>query len=466
MRKSVRDFAALLGLETTTVNNWRTGLSRVTPRSSTQAILDTTLDLRASDDDRARFEQIVREGEAVWRARHPAISREPEPPDHSGPHGATDRDIVVDSVQSASLADDGGDPTNRRAALRVLGIGGIAASPGLRDVVLDAARDSAQLMNAIDRSPVDPDSLRDAAEDLYQLATDYAVKPDLARIFVRLTILRDQLAATIQQAGRVADLKDLYVLFAATCTLLASVSHDLAQPSAAMIQTRAAGRFAELAGYEPLRAWVYCTRAMITSWWGTPKQVLNEVARAGAVTGISGIRLAGLEARAHAQLGNRPAALAAVDAARHERAHTTDSGGLTALGPIFDFSPARQHYYDATTFTHLHDWSNVEREAATVIGLYAPTHAATWPATLTLAQINLAHARLHNDGPSEAFEALQSVFTIPTGQRIPQVVTALHAVRNDLAAHPATPSADGRMLAEAIDTFVPATAMTKADNDL
>ncbi len=29
MRRSVRDFAALLGLETTTVNNWRTGLSSV-----------------------------------------------------------------------------------------------------------------------------------------------------------------------------------------------------------------------------------------------------------------------------------------------------------------------------------------------------------------------------------------------------------------------------------------------------
>lgn len=39
MRRSVRDFAALLGLETTTVTNWRTGLGTVKPRSATQAIL-------------------------------------------------------------------------------------------------------------------------------------------------------------------------------------------------------------------------------------------------------------------------------------------------------------------------------------------------------------------------------------------------------------------------------------------
>jgi len=75
MRRSVRDFAALLGLETTTVNNWRTGLGGVTPRTATQAILDTTYQQRATDDDRSRFEQIVAEGEAVWRTRHQSSAR-------------------------------------------------------------------------------------------------------------------------------------------------------------------------------------------------------------------------------------------------------------------------------------------------------------------------------------------------------------------------------------------------------
>lgn len=76
MRRSVRDFAALLGLETTTVNNWRTGLSSVRPRSNTQTILDITLDQRATADDRARFEQILAEGEAAWRERHHATHRQ------------------------------------------------------------------------------------------------------------------------------------------------------------------------------------------------------------------------------------------------------------------------------------------------------------------------------------------------------------------------------------------------------
>ncbi len=76
MRKSVREFAALLGIETTTITNWRTGLGSVKPRSTTQAILDTTLDLRATPDDRARFEQIVAEGEQLWRERHGRTSED------------------------------------------------------------------------------------------------------------------------------------------------------------------------------------------------------------------------------------------------------------------------------------------------------------------------------------------------------------------------------------------------------
>lgn len=75
MRRSIREFAALLGVETTTVNNWRSRLSSVTPRPATQAILDTTYAQRATPEDRTRFEHIVAEGEAAWSGRRPATSR-------------------------------------------------------------------------------------------------------------------------------------------------------------------------------------------------------------------------------------------------------------------------------------------------------------------------------------------------------------------------------------------------------
>ncbi|GGN65782.1 hypothetical protein [Nocardia rhizosphaerihabitans] len=70
MRLSIREYAAMLGIESTTINNWRSGLSAVKPRSKAQGILDTTYAKRATPEDRERFEQIVAEGETAWRARH------------------------------------------------------------------------------------------------------------------------------------------------------------------------------------------------------------------------------------------------------------------------------------------------------------------------------------------------------------------------------------------------------------
>ncbi|WP_328436909.1 hypothetical protein [Nocardia puris] len=70
MRQPVRQFATMLGVETTTISNWRSGLSAVKLRAHTQSLLDTAYAQRATPEDRERFEQLVAEGEAAWRARH------------------------------------------------------------------------------------------------------------------------------------------------------------------------------------------------------------------------------------------------------------------------------------------------------------------------------------------------------------------------------------------------------------
>lgn len=475
MRRSVRDFAALLGVEPTTVVNWRTGLGAVRPRSATQAILDTTLDQRATKEDRARFEQLVSEGESAWRMRHPGVDAGPAtdtPAAASEIHSERERRFELPNVMPNGHSDGGpesqrqnrGDPTNRREALHILGIGALASGVNMSGIVNGAARESTELMNAIDRSQVDPDNLHDAANELYRLASDYAVAPDVSCLFVQLTALRDQLAAEIRRTGRVTDLRDLYVLFSATCVLLASVSHDLAEPQAAMTQTRAARRFAELAGHRPLLSWVYCTRAMITSWWGRPEQVLREVARVGVKTGIAGVRLAGLEARANAQCGDRAAALAGMRTAGNARACLTRTDELAEFGPIFTFSPARQHYYDATTFARLGEWSSAQREAEAVIHQYGPNPAASWPVTLTLAQTNLAQARLHLEGPREALDTLLPAMEVPAVQRLPQFRSALRSVHDDLTVHPASTTADGRAMRDVIRSFAMDTTITKVDD--
>ncbi|WUA09299.1 hypothetical protein OG225_06310 [Nocardia sp. NBC_01377] len=123
MRRSIREFAAMLGIDTTTIANWRSGLAAVTPRPRTQAILDTTLERRATPEDRARFEQIVAEGHTVWRERHPGTNprtliptQPPQPPDTTTTAPAPS----TASVEVSYPRVKGEDPVERTAFLRVM----------------------------------------------------------------------------------------------------------------------------------------------------------------------------------------------------------------------------------------------------------------------------------------------------------------------------------------------------------
>ncbi|MGW4330538.1 hypothetical protein ACWEKR_32195 [Nocardia sp. NPDC004573] len=132
MRKSIREFAALLGVETTTITNWRSGLSAVTPRSGTQAILDTTYQQRATPEDRDRFEQIVAEGEAAWRERHGLVARTEQPAQDT-----SDRDRSLPSKPSPMhlLPGDAGPPTSDGDSGKSLVGAGHGADDDLIDVL-------------------------------------------------------------------------------------------------------------------------------------------------------------------------------------------------------------------------------------------------------------------------------------------------------------------------------------------
>ncbi|MVU77151.1 hypothetical protein GPX89_07800 [Nocardia sp. ET3-3] len=416
LKMSPGEFAKCVDITPKTVPNWESG--RTTQiRASSRRLLDKALS-EADPSARARFEQELTQEQSDLE---PALEL-------------------------------GGDPTNRRAMLLGLGIGGITTT-GLRGAVLGAARESAVLTNTIDRPAVDPGMVSECAETLHRLATDYVLCPDLDRIFLELTILRDRAAAAVHHAGRLTDLQHLYVLLAATCTLLASVSHDLAEPHAAIIQTDSAAAFAKLAGHRPLENWVSCTRAMIASWWGPPDGVLAEAEKAGQIQGISHVRMSGLVARAHSQMGNRRGAIDAMDTARRQRDKLPASDSLTDLGPVFAFSLARQHYYDATTYAQLGEWQRAKSSAESVAHLYSPKSTQTWSATLALAQVTLARAELHLEGADAALVLLQPVLKIPAGQRIPQVKVALNSVATDLHRMASTP--DRQALREAVRDFAP-----------
>ncbi|MGH8349492.1 MAG: helix-turn-helix transcriptional regulator, partial [Pseudomonas sp.] len=289
----------------------------------------------------------------------------------------------------------------RRRVLKAIGVGA-ALSPlaghgaGLRELVLSAAHSSVLLHSAIDTPKIENRTLDEARQDLNRLATDYVLNSDLSHILPELVILRDRLSALLAQYGqRPGDARELHLLLGATCVLLASISHDLAEPGAAMIQTRAALAFAELAGHAGLITWVYCTRASIASWSGSAGDVLHHAqrARAAGLSGIGAIRLGGLEARALAHSGQHQQVAEVLHAAHIQRGTLPTIDSLRDLGEVFTFSAARQNYYNAAAYANMCDWENVEREASRVISLYdAPENGQCWPVTMTLSQVYLAQA--------------------------------------------------------------------------
>lgn len=441
-------FAKLVGYSRSTVANIELGRQYPSPmfcRKSDEALstgglfrsaLDELEELRresqrkaaasALDERRKQIEQLRQERERTTISTASAATiagRQPFPAQLVG-------------AQPMSVEMHGGD-TSRRNILNAIGTGAVLAplagqGAGVRELVLNAAHSSTLLLSAIDTPKIEDRTLNEARQDLNSLATDYVVNLNLNHIPPELVILRDRLYTLLTWYGqRPSDARELHLLLGATCVLLASTSHDLAEPGAAMIQTRTALAFAELAGHAGLITWVHCTRASISSWSGSADDVLHHAqrARSAGLSGSGAVRLAGLEARALAQNGQHQQVVEVLHAAHTQRDKLSSIDSLRDLGEVFTFSAARQHYYNAAAYAHVCDWEAVEREASMVLDLYgAPEKGQCWPVAMTLSQVHLAKARLSLSGPEGAQDALTPVFAIPDDLRIPQIIQALSGI--------------------------------------
>jgi len=173
MRKSVREFAAELGIDSTTISNWRSGLSAVIPRPRMQEILDTTLEQRATPDDRARFEQISAEGESVWRERHgrpvPATGILIESP--RNPYSdAPSHWLEPSTVGGSPLGVEGEDSVERKTFLQVL-TGSVA---GLAIGAVDMSESHERLIRAVD----EPTRVDAAVIEQFDQICDYCRRQD------------------------------------------------------------------------------------------------------------------------------------------------------------------------------------------------------------------------------------------------------------------------------------------------
>ncbi|MFE1781531.1 hypothetical protein ACFW9F_02790 [Streptomyces sp. NPDC059506] len=319
-------------------------------------------------------------------------------------------------------------PTEQAAALPVVG-GPFSSEPRfdagtteLERQVAMAARRALRFSAMAEGSSIGPETLGQIHDEVRRLTVAYP-KLALPTLLGDLVEVQD-LTFRLLEHGRVKPLqaRELYLLAGITSGMLAKASHDLGNPSAAMMQARTAFVCADNADHHAMRAWVRSLQSLISYWAGRPAEAADYATlgqnAAGNVRGTTGVWLACLSARAHALIGDAEATRTAIQQAEEARA-AVEPDDLDAFGGIMTFPVPRQLYYVAEATVHLGDDPALgETRSEAAVTAYRDASEDEWAfGDEAGAQTDLALARIARGEIEGAIEAVRSVLDLPVEQR-------------------------------------------------
>jgi tetratricopeptide (TPR) repeat protein len=179
---------------------------------------------------------------------------------------------------------------------------------------------------------------------------------------------------------------------------------------------RAAGEAAAEAEDALLGAWVVASECMIPTYNDDPWEVLALTHRgqrlaAGASSSVVVAKLAALEAKAHASLGNDGAARAALVSAN--RAMGKATAEELQLG-VFGFPPAKYFFYEGTCHVRLGQPDAALAASEQALALYQSTKAFNEP---TIARIDMAMAYATKGDLEHACQLTSQAAAIPVDLR-------------------------------------------------
>jgi hypothetical protein len=242
--------------------------------------------------------------------------------------------------------------------------------------------------------------------------------------------------------------------------LLAKASHDLADPHAALSQSRTAWLCAEQADHDGLRAWISGLQSLICYWARRPHDSISYAQR-GAVyaeraCSTAMVSLPASEGRAWAALGDAERARDAIE--RAERAwDQVRPDEIDEMGGIGTFSRSRQLYFAADAMVWLPEVSSGESAAAEdfarrAVDAYSDRSGPHWAfGDAAGSHTALAIARIRREEIDGAADALTPVLDLPTGQRINGIVHSVNRVHRALSHVPT--SVTTRELQEQIEYY-------------
>ncbi|KPI16938.1 helix-turn-helix domain protein [Actinobacteria bacterium OK006] len=307
----------------------------------------------------------------------------------------------------------------------------------LHELAAQAATQSLQFAEEITKSNVSDVELEELESKIATIATQYVHAP-LHPLFNGLLETRDQLFSLLSGHQQPRQTRELFLLAGTSCLLLAHASQNLGDQDSAIAQIQTAWALAEQADHNDLRAWVKGTAALIAEW-STHRQTALDYTRQAirlAPGGETRIRIAAIEARAAARIGDPDRARAALQELQRAREQRASSDGLARFGGLLTFPAAKQEYYIGGTYALLGEHQRAETHAAAAIELYesGPRENRSY-GDEALARLDIVTARIAAGEVEGAGEQLQPILNLPADRRIRQLGDAMQGVAR-LLEHP------------------------------
>lgn len=290
------------------------------------------------------------------------------------------------------------------------------------------------------------------AVQVRQLARDFEYAAPFP-LLLETGRLRDRVVSGLRGHLRPDQARELYLIGAQVCGLLAWMTGDLGNYRAADTHAWTAWMCAGQAGHDGARAWVRATQAKLAYWDGRYSQ--------SAALAADGLRyepadtargfLALFQARALARAGRRDEARRALDQADAERERAV-APDLT--GGVWGLTPGRHHGMAASTRLLLDDPAQVLAQAAEAITLSQSAPAGERHLYCEmLARIDQAEAHLHEPDLDQTSATLRPVLDLHPGSRIDPIIQRLTGLQNAFLAPRFASLPQARQLREEIGAY-------------
>lgn len=319
-------------------------------------------------------------------------------------------------------------------------------------VIAQAAEESVEFATWCATSNVDSPSIEALDRSLRAIAHAYLYGQPYP-LLVRARQLHRRITRLLHGHQPLPRTRDLYLLGARACTLLAWISADLGHYGAADDHALAGWLCAENADHNGARTWVRATQAKVAYWAGDYVQSaqLAEHGLAYSPTDSAAVMLALLQARAQARLGRVDAAQHSLDRWRTEREHVP---GPDQVGGVLGTSIAQQHYLAGSTHLYLRQPAQALSEAHQAVACFEATaEEARFYGPEMLTRTDAAHAYLQQGELHGALTAIAPVLAVEPEQRLRTMVQAVAQIQTALAGPTFRGSADAQNLQDQIAEY-------------